>query len=88
VTVGKYDPLFEFLCRAGDGPVELDFDQIERLVGPLPRSARELSAWWANDQQGPHAQARAWLNAGREVESVDRAARRVRFSAAGWRRGS
>jgi hypothetical protein len=87
--VAKYDALFEFLCRADDGPVELGFDDVERLVGPLPASASKLPGWWANDADGPsHAQARAWLNAGREVERVDRGARRVRFSAARWRRGS
>jgi hypothetical protein len=87
--VGKYDRLFEYLCRVGDGPLELGFDEIEALVGPLPASATTHPAWWANEAPGGrHVQARAWLNAGRAVESVDGAARRVRFSAAGWRRGS
>lgn len=43
--MGKYDPLFEYLSRAGDGPVELHFDEIERLVGPLPASASKHPAW-------------------------------------------
>lgn len=87
--VAKYDPLFEFLCRAEDGPVELTFGQIEVLVGQLPASATEHTAWWANEADGGrHVQARAWLNAGREVEWVDRGRQRVRFSPAGWRRGS
>ena len=87
--MGKYDPLFEYLCRAGDGPVELHFDEIERLVGPLPASASKHSAWWANEAVGGrHVQAHAWVNAGREVESVDPASRRVRFTGARWQRGS
>ena len=87
--MAKYEPLFDFLCRADDGPVELPFDELERLVGPLPASASEHQAWWANEAEGGrHVQARAWINAGREVESVDRIGRRVRFSAARWRRGS
>ena len=87
--MAKYDPLFEHLCRAGDGPVELSFDEVSRLVGGLPASATSQATWWANEARGAaHAQARAWLNAGREVEHVDRSAGRVRFSAAGWRRGS
>jgi hypothetical protein len=86
--VAKYDPLFEFLCRAADEPIELGFEQIEALVGPLPPSARVRSTWWANEAGDGRVQARAWLNAGREVESVDRDACRVRFSAARWRRGS
>lgn len=88
-SVAKYDPLFEFLCRAGGGPVELSFDEIDRLVGGLPPSAVRSPAWWANEAAGSHQfQARAWLDAGREVERVDRAAGRVRFSQASWRRGA
>lgn len=89
VVMGKYDPLFEHLCRADDAPLEMTLNDIERLVGPLPTSAWEHPAWWANESEGGrHVQARAWLNAGREVESVDRAGQRVVFSAARWRRGS
>jgi hypothetical protein len=87
--VAKYDPLFEFLCRAGDEPIELRFEEIEALVGPLPPSARDQSGWWSNDATGArHVQAKAWLNAGREVDALDRPGGRVRFSRAGWRRGS
>jgi hypothetical protein len=87
--VAKYDPLFEYLCRVGTGPVEMTFAEIERLVGSLPASAAEHQAWWANESEGGrHVQARAWLNAGREVERVDQATGRVWFSAPTWRRGS
>ena len=86
--MAKYDPLFEHLCRAGDGPVEMSFDEIGRLVGGLPPSA-ERPEWWNNEAPGTrHVQAKAWLNAGREVEKVDRPNRRVRFSSPGWRRGA
>jgi hypothetical protein len=87
--MGKYDPLFDYLCRASDGRLEMTFSEIEQLVGPLPASASVYPMWWANEADGGrHVQARAWLNAGREVESVDRATQRVVFSAATWRRGS
>lgn len=86
--MAKYDPLFEHLCRAGDHPVEMTFNDIEALVGALPPSAAQ-QAWWTNEAAGSrHVQARAWLNAGREVEHLDRRARRVRFSAPTWRRGA
>ncbi|MDQ3292941.1 MAG: hypothetical protein M3527_00600, partial [Actinomycetota bacterium] len=79
--MGKYDPLLDHLCRAGDEPVEMTFDDIDRLVGGLPPSGDSWPAWWANEAVGSrHVQARAWLDAGREVERVDRAGRRVRFS--------
>jgi hypothetical protein len=64
----------------------MTFDDIERLVCPLPMSASTHPAWWANEAEGGrHVQARAWLNSGRKVPSVDRT---VVFSAARWRRGS
>ena len=87
--MAKYDALFEYLCRAADAPVELTFDEIEGLVGALPTSATRSKQWWENESSGARqVQAKAWLNAGREVERVDLRARFVRFSAAGWRRGS
>ena len=86
--MGKYDPLFESLCRAGDQEVDMTFDEIEALVGPLPASAARHKAWWTNEAAGSHMQARAWLNAGREVERVDQTRRVVRFSAPQWRRGA
>jgi hypothetical protein len=87
--VAKYDPLFEFLCRAGDDPVTLTFDEIEDLVGSLPVSATTSKQWWENEPSGGrHVQARAWLNSGRHVDKVELSGRTVRFSGARWRRGS
>ena len=87
--MAKYDPLFERLCDRPNDTVEMTFDDIEAVVGPLPASARRYPAWWANEVEGGrHVQARAWLNAGREVESVDVHHSRVRFSVARWRRGA
>jgi hypothetical protein len=82
----KYDPLFERLCRAPDGPLTLSMDEIDGLVRGLPASARAQRAWWKNDPS--RAQAKAWLNAGREVDAVDVDTGRVSFGAATWRRGS
>jgi hypothetical protein len=87
--MGKYDPLFKHLCDATDLPLEMTFSEIEALVGSLPASATKYQAWWANEAPGGrHVQAVAWLNAGREVESVDQVGHRVRFTAARWRRSS
>jgi hypothetical protein len=87
--MGKYDTLFRHLCTVDDdAAVEMTFDEIERLVGPLPRAAAQRD-WWSNDQTIPRpSHSRAWLDAGRQVEQLDRTNRRVRFSAARWRRGS
>ncbi|MEO6125407.1 MAG: hypothetical protein ABIR32_17030 [Ilumatobacteraceae bacterium] len=83
--MAKYDPLFRHLCQTDDGPLAMTFDEIDALVTTLPNSATQR-VWWTNDPSRP--QARAWLNAGRDVESVDPGRRQVRFSAAGWRRGA
>lgn len=78
--MSKYDPLRDAL-RRGDAAVEFSFAEIDRLVGGLPHSAHAHRAWWSNETDGQHAQARAWLAAGRRVEVVDLARRRIRFSA-------
>ena len=58
--MAKYDPLFEFLCRAPDGPISMTFDEIEALVGLLPASAAKFKQWWENETPGgQHVQARA-----------------------------
>ena len=87
--MSKYEPLFRHLCAADDDALEMTFEQIEHLVGPLPRAASLRREWWSNDRTDSSGrQARAWLDAGRQVETIDRSARRVRFSAARWRRSS
>ena len=86
--MAKYDPLFRYLCTAGDEPIEMTFDEIEQLVGALPAAATARRDWWSNDHTMRAAQSRAWLDAGRQVDEVDRTQRRVRFSAARWRRSS
>ena len=85
--MAKYDPLFEHLCKAADGQLEMSFEAVGALVGGLPKSAYLYSAWWANEADGRHVEAHAWMNAGRLVEHVDLNRQIVRFSAARWHRG-
>ena len=77
--MGKYDPLCDHLRRAR-GSIELTFTEIEALVGGLPPSAYRYSAWWSNNPTR-HVQASAWLDAGRQVVSVDLVGEHVSFSA-------
>jgi hypothetical protein len=86
--VAKHDALFRHLCTIGDDPVEMTFGDIQQLVGPLPRAATAQQDWWTNDRTRRPPQAWAWLDAGRQVDHVDRNARVVRFTAARWRRSS
>lgn len=44
------------------------FDDIERVCGQLPRSARDYTAWWANHQGNPQAR---WMDCGFYVRSAD-----------------
>jgi hypothetical protein len=71
---GKYTPLEQYLrdLPANQTQVTLGFEQIERILnGRLPPSAHQYQAWWANEKEGNHVNARAWANAGWKVEYVD-----------------
>ncbi|MCL4271181.1 MAG: hypothetical protein KJZ72_16610 [Anaerolineales bacterium] len=71
---GKYTPLEKYLLGLPEdqNEVVLSFEQIERIINAkLPASAYEYQAWWANEKEGNHVNARAWANAGWKVESVD-----------------
>jgi hypothetical protein len=71
---GKYTPLENYLrgLPATQKEVALSFEQIERIINAkLPASAYEYQAWWANEKEGNHVNARAWANAGWKVESID-----------------
>lgn len=76
--MGKYSPIAEFLVDQQADRVRLDFEALEKLLdAPLPRSADEYQAWWANDAS--HSQARAWLEAGWQTENVNLSRRTVEF---------
>jgi DNA-binding transcriptional regulator YiaG len=66
----KYYPLYEYLERQPDeGLLELTFAEVEAILNkPLPASAGNTRAWWANGA-APHAQ--AWQQAGWLVDDVD-----------------
>ena len=71
---GKYTPLEKYLrgLPANQKEATLSFEQIERIInGKLPPSAYGYQAWWANEKEGNHVNARAWANAGWKVEHVD-----------------
>ena len=77
----KYAPLQMRLMAVSpsEGYETLSFGEIEQIIGDkLPPSAHDHRAWWSN-RAGSHVQARAWLEAGWEVESVDQGAQTVRF---------
>jgi hypothetical protein len=68
--MSKYLPLGEYLRNLGVSRVQLSFEEVVRLVGELPPSARQYRAWWANEPR-THSHARAWLEAGWRVDAVN-----------------
>jgi len=63
----RYRELTTSLESRDDPVVVLTFSQIERIVGPLPKSAKEHRAWWANSTSSQH-QARYWIDAHRQAK--------------------
>lgn len=75
-----YTPLGDYLANLDADSVELSFAEIERVLsGPLPNSARRHRPWWGNERSGSHSHARAWLDAGWRVDTVDLSAGSVRY---------
>ncbi len=77
---GKYGPLREYLSGSAGTRVRMTFAEVEVLVGRLPESAYRHRAWWGNNDG--NVEARAWLEAGWRVESVNQAAGEVVFTRA------
>jgi hypothetical protein len=77
---GKYRPLREHLSGAAGTRVRMTFAEVEDLVGRLPESAYRHRAWWGNNDG--NVEARAWLEAGWRVESVNQAVGEVVFTRA------
>jgi hypothetical protein len=76
--MGKYEPLRDYLAARSGEEELMTFGQVERLVGPLPESARDHRAWWGNDSY--RSQSIAWQAAGWHVASVDQASGQVVFA--------
>jgi hypothetical protein len=67
--VSKYAALGKFLASSERQSVRLTFDEVAALVD-LPASAFTHRAWWANQRDRRHVQARAWIDAGFAVDEV------------------
>lgn len=79
--MAKHDPLWSYLAQQPEATVSLTFAEIESVIGvALPPSAKEYSAWWANEMASDPARehAHSWLDAGFEA-SADFRRKRVIF---------
>jgi hypothetical protein len=69
--MSKYNALSDYLRSRREPFWRATFDDLEQVLGfSLPKGAVEKSGWWENNVG--KGQARAWLDAGWRVESVDR----------------
>jgi hypothetical protein len=78
--MSKYEPLADFLHSRSQPVWEADFSAIERVLGfPLPKSARQYHAWWANQSGEGHSQTVGWRSAGWKTSQLDLNMHRVTF---------
>jgi hypothetical protein len=78
--MSKYEPLRAYLNRGTAARIVMTFDEIEHVIGSrLPESALLHEAWWANEKNGSHVQARAWLEAGYRTAEIDKSGRKLTF---------
>jgi CBS domain-containing protein len=78
-NVSRYAALTSWLAAQKEEQVSLTFEQIEGILrSPLPDSAYQLRAWWANDRVA-HTHSILWLKAGWKVAYVDLGERQVAF---------
>jgi hypothetical protein len=80
--MAKYDPLTRHLrTLENTRDHTLNFEQIEKVLGfELPKSARTHHAWWANQSNGRHVQARAWHAAGWNTKEPNLVSDEVTFT--------
>ena len=77
-SASSYAPLGQHLRTVEESEATLSFEEVERVIGrPLPQSARDHRAWWANTDT--HSQALVWLEAGWRVEAADLSAGVITF---------
>lgn len=75
----KYFALYMRLKESQQDELTLPFYEIESLIGgKLSSSARTSRAWWSNRKTGAW-QAKAWMEAGYRVETVDFVGEQVTF---------
>jgi len=78
--MAKYTPLKEHLMNRQDTAWRTTFAEVERVLRqPLPPSAHNHQAWWANERKGNHVHAHAWMDAGWHVDYINRTQKTVCF---------
>jgi predicted KAP-like P-loop ATPase len=79
LSMGKYEPLGQFLKKQKRDRIKMSFADIESLIGTkLPNSSKSHRAWWSNNPTN-NVMTKEWLDAGFETENVELAAERLVF---------
>ncbi len=79
--MAKYDGMTRLLKKQPLRPVQMGFEDVAAVVpGGLPFSAYRYRAWWANQTDGKHVHAVAWMCCGWRVAAVDLPGRVVTFA--------
>jgi len=79
---GKYTLLENYLRNLlpSQKEITLRFAQVEEILkSKLPSSAYEDRRWWDHETEGNHVSARAWANAGWQIEGLDVDKQRVKL---------
>lgn len=77
--MSQYQPLADYLLALDASTWDASFADIEAILGrPLPNSAYQYNAWWAN-QSGGHSQTTGWRDAGWRTARLDLSRKRVSF---------
>lgn len=78
--MSKYSNLSLHLASLDTSVWNATFDEVSRVLGfPLPSSAYNYPAWWANQSGAGHTQSSAWQNAGWKTADLDLKGQRVTF---------
>jgi hypothetical protein len=77
----KYDALGDHLAAIGGATITLTFAEVEAVIGPLTKHARESAEWWGATGGGRylHAHVLHWWHAGYIADRPDLAAGTVTF---------
>ena len=77
---GKYQALSQHLLSLGCDRWTASFAEIEAILGfPLPNSARQHNAWWANQHGQGYKQCSSWMEADWHSADLDLALQTVTF---------
>lgn len=78
--MSKYAPLAKHLQGLEQDRWTASFTEIETILGcPLPASAKQYPAWWANQTGGGHSQSLSWQSVGWQTSEPNFTRQTIKF---------